>query len=83
MISPRNVFHRISYLQYPLLVTSVYYYVIFISSLVNDNPNWDELNSVFIFFGIALSFSSLQDTKKHKIKFQERFGNIRLKKKSH
>ena len=68
----KKIFHRISYLQYPLMAISVYYYVLFFISLIKDKTNWEELNSFLIFVGIAISFSTLQDTKKTQNKFSKK-----------
>jgi len=79
MRTPREIFHIVSYLQYPLLIISIYFYIPFIISLFNNQPNWDELNYVLIFFGIALSFSTLQDTTKTQNKISKRIWESPLK----
>lgn len=58
------IFHIVSYLQYPLMIGSMYFYVPFIVSLFNNQPEWSNFNFVLILFGVALSFSTLQDTAK-------------------
>lgn len=67
-----NVFHKISYLQYPSYLIALYYYTLFIISFTSENARWDELNNVFIFVGIGISLSTLQDTTKTQNKFSER-----------
>lgn len=64
MNSPRKIFHLVSYLQYPLLLAGVWYYIPFLQSLLNHEPDYFYLNNVLIFFGVAISFSSLQDPRK-------------------
>lgn len=56
------LFHRVSYLQYPFVLVSLYYYTFFVMSLAEGAPDWEQMNSVLVFFGIAISFSTLQDT---------------------
>ncbi len=58
----RQVFHIISYLQYPLLLVVLYYYALFIVSLTNQAPKWIELNNALVFLGMAIAISTLQDT---------------------
>ncbi len=62
MNSPRKIFHTISYLQYPLMLASLAFYVPFVISMINKSTDWSMLNYVLILFGVALSFSTLQDT---------------------
>lgn len=64
MKNPKNVFHIISYLQYPLMLGSFAFYLPFIISLANASPEWTKLNYFLILLGVALSFSTLQDTTK-------------------
>ena len=64
MKNPRTIFHLISYLQYPLMLAAVAFYVPFILSLKSGALDWTYLNYALIIFGIALSFSTLQDTTK-------------------
>lgn len=62
MNDPKKIFHAISYLQYPLMLVAIVFYVPFIKSIINKNPDWTMLNYMLIFFGVGLSFSTLQDT---------------------
>ena len=75
-MSFRTFFHYISYLQYPLMLLGVYFMIepyLHGFENVNENPNvlFQSLNSVLIFMGLALSFSSLQDTTKTQNKLSE------------
>ncbi|WP_223788824.1 hypothetical protein [Marinicella meishanensis] len=72
MPSPRKFFHAISYLQYPLLLAAVGFYVPFVISLLNKQPDWAVLNHVLILFGVSLSFSTLQDTTTTQNKLSEK-----------
>lgn len=65
----RTFFHYISYLQYPLMLISLYFtFRPFVEGLeyLKKNPDFifQNLNSSLVFMGLALSFSSLQDTTK-------------------
>lgn len=62
MPSPRKLFHLISYLQYPILLAALAFYIPFTISLFNKSPDWSLLNDVLILFGVSMSFSTLQDT---------------------
>ena len=79
MSSPKQIFHIISYLQYPLVLLSIVFYVPFIQSLLNNNINWDDLNYVLILFGISLSFSTLQDTSKTQNKLSKKIWESPIK----
>ena len=52
----------ISYLQYPLILIALAFYVPFVMSLLNKAVDWSYLNHALILLGVALSFSTLQDT---------------------
>lgn len=69
---PVKIFHAISYLQYPLMLVAAGFYVPFIISLVQKTPDWAMLNYMLVFFGVALSFSTLQDTTKTQNKISKR-----------
>ncbi len=62
MNSFRQIFHRISYLQYPLLLAALVYYIPFVQALMQKQIEWGLLNQVLILLGVAFSFSTLQDT---------------------
>ena len=68
----KQIFHVISYLQYPLLLGAIWFYIPFIISLSNKNADWTKLNYVLILFGIAVSFATLQDAKKTSLKFEKK-----------
>ncbi len=67
-----QLFHIISYLQYPLILVALWFYIPFIASLSNGNADWTQLNYSLIFFGITVSFATLQDTKKTSLKFEKK-----------
>jgi hypothetical protein len=67
-----RIFHIISYLQYPLIVVAVWFYIPFVVSLSRGDADWTKLNYSLIFFGITVSFAALQDTKKTSLKFEKR-----------
>ena len=71
MKDPRKLFHAISYLQYPILTSSLIFYIPFVISLFNQEPDWSELNYMLILVGLGLSFSTLQDTTTTQNKFSE------------
>jgi len=60
----RLFFHVISYAQYLFMGISVYFYIIFFPGIVKLQPDWSILNSMLVFLGISISFSTLQDTRK-------------------
>ena len=68
----RDIFHKISYLQYLLMLVGGYFYILFIISLINRNIDWSQLNNVLIFFGISVSLSTLQDPTKTQNKMSKR-----------
>ena len=71
MKDPKKLFHAISYLQYPIMASSLIFYVPFLISIFNQEPNWSNLNNMLILIGIGLSFSTLQDTSTTQNKFSE------------
>lgn len=73
----RTFFHYLSYLQYPLILTALYFAIKpYILGLENffKNPDlmYETFNSMLIFMGLGVSFSSLQDTTKTQNKFSEK-----------
>jgi hypothetical protein len=64
MKDTRRIFHLISYLQYPLLIIATLFYIPFLRSILEMKPDWNNLNNMFIFLGITISFASLQDVTK-------------------
>ena len=73
----KTFFHYTSYLQYPLMLVGLYFaikpYFQGIEEL-KENPDliFQNLNSLLIFMGLGVSFSSLQDTSKTQNKFSEK-----------
>lgn len=73
----KSIFHYISYLQYPLMVTGLYFsispYLLGMEEL-KSNPDliFQNLNYVLIFMGLGVSFSSLQDTTKTQNKISKK-----------
>lgn len=58
----RKIFQYISYIQYPLMLVTCYY---MFRPVFNNMENfWAEYNKALIFLGLAVGFSSLQDTRK-------------------
>ena len=72
MNKTRQLFHLISYLQYPLMLVVLYFYVILILSVVRGETDWAALNNALIFLGIEVGFSTLQDTTKTQNKISRR-----------
>lgn len=62
MFEPKNILNKISYLQYPFLLISIYY--ILQPYIVGFDTIWENYNLGLLFMGIAISLSTLQDTKK-------------------
>jgi len=70
MKDAKKLFHYISYLQYPLLLVAVFYcYRPFFDTL---ETLWADLNKGFVFLGLGISFSTLQDTTKTQNKISKR-----------
>ncbi|MCH7400847.1 hypothetical protein ACFOUP_12775 [Belliella kenyensis] len=72
----KEVFHKISYLQYPLMLIAVYFafspYILGLDALkANPGLIFQQLNTSLIFMGLGISFSSLQDTTKTQNKFSK------------
>lgn len=62
MLNPKNIFHKISYLQYPIMIIGLYYALVpYFNGFTNY---WTNINSALIFMGLSISFSTLQDTAK-------------------
>lgn len=73
----KTFFHYISYLQYPLMIVGLYFaFIPYLSGFeqLKANPEvlFKNLNSVLIFIGLGISFSSLQDTTKTQNEFSRR-----------
>ncbi len=62
MFEPRNIFQKISYLQYPFMLIALYY--TFKPYFVGFDTIWENYNYTLIFMGLGISLSTLQDTTK-------------------
>ena len=71
MNNVKDFFNALSYLQYPLIGVSLVYYGFFMLSLVEQELDWRMLNYTLLFYGISISFSTLQDTRKTQNKLSE------------
>lgn len=70
MLSIKRWFHRLSFVQYPLLAAAVFYcYRPFFSGF---EQVFSDINLGLVFFGLAISFATLQDTTKTHYKLAER-----------
>lgn len=76
MQSAKDFFHKISYLQYPIMAVALFFcYRPLFSGLENI---WADLNKGLVFLGLGVSFSTLQDTTKTQNKISKRvFENPR------
>ncbi len=77
MKSTKQIFHILSYLQYPLLILAMYFsakpYFNGMKYLIeNINILFENYNYFLIFMGLAISFSTLQDTSKTSLKFEKK-----------
>jgi magnesium-transporting ATPase (P-type) len=70
MKDPKKTFHYISYLQYPLMLIGLFY--CYKPLFGNLDMIWADLNKGLIFFGLGISFSTLQDTTKTQNKISRR-----------
>lgn len=70
MFNTRNVFHKISYVQYPLVLIGMFY--AFKPYYEGFDTIWENYNYTLIFFGLGVSFSTLQDTTKVQNKFSKK-----------
>jgi len=66
----RNLFQKISYLQYPLMGISLFF--MYRPWLNNRQNLLDDFNLGLVFMGLAITFSTLQDTKKTQNKMSEK-----------
>lgn len=63
-------FHVISYLQYPLMLIGLGYMLY--PYIAGFDRFWSSVNSSLVFFGLAISFSTLQDTSKTQNNFSKK-----------
>ena len=59
-MNPKIFFHKLSYLQYPIIVVSFFFVIR--PYIVGFDTIWENYNIVLILFGLSISFSTLQDT---------------------
>lgn len=72
----KNIFNRISYLQYPLMLLGVFY--CYRPLFTDISTLFVELNKALVFLGLGISFSTLQDTTKVQNNFSKRiYQNVR------
>lgn len=77
MKNPKQIFHTISYLQYPLLLVGLFLIAkpIFKGyNFLSENPEYlfETYNNALIFLGLTLSFASLQDPSKTSLRYEQR-----------
>lgn len=65
----RDIFHKISYLQYPMMLIGLYYACS--PFIVGFEHIWANYNYFLIFTGLGISFSTFQDTTKTQNKFSK------------
>ncbi|MFK7946592.1 MAG: hypothetical protein AB8G11_03295 [Saprospiraceae bacterium] len=58
----KNTFQYLSYLQYPLMIFGLLY--AYKPLIFGMETFWKDINTMLIFTGLAISFSTLQDTTK-------------------
>ncbi len=58
----KNLFHKISYVQYPLMLIALGYTIV--PYIRGFDLFWPSVNQALIFMGLSISFSTLQDTTK-------------------
>ena len=64
MKNTKQIFHVLSYIQYPLMLVVLYFYIQVLISMGTGETDWSALNNALIFLGIQVGFSTLQDTSK-------------------
>ncbi len=70
MTNVKNSFHRVSYLQYPLMLIALFY--TFVPYFGGFDIFWPSINQALIFAGLGISFSTLQDTTKTQNNFSRK-----------
>lgn len=70
MIDPKRFFHLLSYLQYPIMLFSLWY--AFKPFFFGFETVWADLNKVLVCMGLGISFSTLQDTTKTQNKMSKK-----------
>lgn len=70
MNNVKKLFHPISYVQYPLMLIALFY--TFVPYFRGFDVFWQSINQALIFAGLAISFSTLQDTTKTQNNFSKK-----------
>ena len=70
MFNPRNLFHKVSYLQYPVMLVGLYY--ILKPYFIGFDTLLENYNYALIFMGLGISLSTLQDTSKTQNNFSKK-----------
>lgn len=70
MLNVKRLFQVVSYLQYPLMLVAMGYMVY--PYFAGFDKFWTSINNVLIFFGLAISFSTLQDITKTQNNFSKK-----------
>lgn len=70
MFNPRIIFHKISYLAYPVMLVALFY--VFKPYFVGFDTIWENYNYALIFLGLGVSLATLQDTTKTQNNFSKR-----------
>jgi glucose uptake protein GlcU len=70
MFNSRDIFQKVSYLQYPLMFTAMYY--ILKPYFIGFDTIFVNYNYALIFMGLGISFSTLQDTTKTQNEFSKK-----------
>lgn len=73
----KKIFHILSYIQYPLLLLGLFFvikpfFLGFEYLSTNQDYFFSTYNNALIFFGVALSLSTLQDSNKTSLKFENK-----------
>jgi len=76
-MTPKKFFHLISYLQYPLMMVALFFVIQpylrgFDAAFEDFNKVLQGINKTFIFMGLGISFSTLQDTTKTQNEFSRK-----------
>jgi hypothetical protein len=66
----RDIFHKISYIQYPLILVAAFYGIK--PYWAGFHTLWESYNSFLLFAGLSLSIATLQDTTKTQNEFSRR-----------
>ena len=71
----KRIFHILSYIQYPLMILGLFFVIKpffrgFEYLITNQDYFFRTYNNALIVFGVALSFSTLQDSNKTSLKFE-------------